>query len=348
MATGRDGSTVLIVGAGLAGVACGLALDAAGFRVRLVDKGRRPGGRLATRTSGGSPSGMGEDAPYRFDHGAQYLTAREADFRAALDGLVSTGSAALWTGRFATLTPQGLTPEPDAPPRYVGVPGMSQIPGQLAYDLDLALEAELSPPQRLADGGWDLGPFGRADLLLSTAPAAQTAALLEAAPALAAAAEPARFEPCFAALVGFDRPIELGADGLFVEDPEGLLRWVAVNGAKPRRPAETTCLTLHADPAWSAARLDDDPEILKHAPLRRLKELLAAGGGPALPAPAYHRGHRWLYARAVQVVAPRFDADAGAGFAGDWAPPDAQGSGRAEDAWRSGRALAAQVIAAGG
>lgn len=342
----------MIVGAGLAGVACGLALDAAGFRVRLVDKGRASGGRLATRASGGRPSGMGEDAPWRFDHGAQYVTARDTDFREALEGLVAAGTAARWDARFARLTPDGIEAQSDPPARYVGVPGMTQIPGQLAFDLDLALEAELPPPAREDGGdGWDLGAFGRADILLSTAPAAQTAALLAAAPDLAAKTADADYAPCLAAMVGLDAAIDLGADGFFIEDPEGMLAWAAVNGSKPGRPAGTTCLTLHATPEWSAAHLDDAKDDLKHPLWRRFKEIVGAArppGAASLPDPAYHRGHRWRYARAVRGVAPAYDDAAGAGFAGDWAPPEGEGTGRAEDAWRSGRALAARVIAARG
>ncbi|MEQ8604832.1 MAG: NAD(P)-binding protein [Marivibrio sp.] len=348
----RDGPSVLIVGAGLAGVACGLALDAAGYRVRIADKGRKPGGRLATRTSGGAPSLMGEDAPWRFDHGAQYLTARGEDLRAALEGLVARGSAARWDARFATLSPDGLEPERESPPRYVGVPGMTQIAGQLAFDLDLALEAEVAPPARMAaqneGGGWDLGDFGAADIFLTTAPAAQSRALLAAAPDLAAKTEGAAYEPCIAAMIGLDRRIELPADAFFVDDPEGVLRWAAVNGAKPGGPEGTTCLTLHGTADWSAARLDADADVSKYALWRRFRDLSGeALGGSSWPEPTYHRGHRWRYARAVSFVAPVYDADARAGFAGDWAPPDADGAGRAEDAWASGCALAAQVIAAG-
>jgi|GEM_PF-136700 predicted NAD/FAD-dependent oxidoreductase len=344
--TRRDGPSVLIVGAGLAGVACGLALDQAGYRVRLVDKGRNPGGRLSTRTSGGSPSLMGEDAPWRFDHGAQYVTAREADFQDALDDLVTRGAASLWTGRFATLSEDsGLEAEENSPARYVGVPGMSQIPGMLAFDLDLALQAEMSPPKRMKDGGWDLGDFGDADILLSTAPAAQTATLLADVPDLAALCATASYAPCLVTMAGLDQKIDLGADGIFVDDAQGLLRWVGVNGSKPDRPQNTTCLTLHASAEWSAQHVNDDKDVLKHGPWRRFREIAKTALGLTLPEPSYLRGHRWLYARANSYAQPTYDTEARAGFAGDWAPPGALGEGRAEDAWRSGRDLAAQVIA---
>jgi predicted NAD/FAD-dependent oxidoreductase len=59
-----------IVGAGLAGLIAGRAIAEAGHDVVLWDKGRSPGGRLATRRIG--------DA--RLDHGAQFFTVRTDEF----------------------------------------------------------------------------------------------------------------------------------------------------------------------------------------------------------------------------------------------------------------------------
>ena len=66
---------ILVVGAGMAGLAAARHLRQAGCQVLLVDKGRRPGGRLATRSLG---SGV-------FDHGAQYFTARDPYFQQRVD-----------------------------------------------------------------------------------------------------------------------------------------------------------------------------------------------------------------------------------------------------------------------
>ena len=57
---------VVIVGAGLAGLMAGRTLAAAGHELVLVDKGRSPGGRLATRRIGAAA----------LDHGAQFFTVR--------------------------------------------------------------------------------------------------------------------------------------------------------------------------------------------------------------------------------------------------------------------------------
>ena len=42
-------SDVVVIGAGMSGIACARALQAEGVPVRLIDKGRGIGGRMATR-----------------------------------------------------------------------------------------------------------------------------------------------------------------------------------------------------------------------------------------------------------------------------------------------------------
>ncbi len=49
-----DSLDVLIIGAGMAGLTGARALVEAGCRVRVVDKGKAPGGRLASRRMGGA------------------------------------------------------------------------------------------------------------------------------------------------------------------------------------------------------------------------------------------------------------------------------------------------------
>ena len=61
---------VLIVGAGISGLACARTLKTRGARVVVFEAGRRPGGRAATEIT---PAGS-------FDHGAQYFTAHDDDF----------------------------------------------------------------------------------------------------------------------------------------------------------------------------------------------------------------------------------------------------------------------------
>jgi phytoene dehydrogenase-like protein len=64
---------VVVVGPGMAGLTAAHRLQRSGVSVVVVDKGRHPGGRLATRElSGGA----------RADHGAQFFTVRTSELAA--------------------------------------------------------------------------------------------------------------------------------------------------------------------------------------------------------------------------------------------------------------------------
>jgi renalase len=66
---------IVIIGGGMAGLSAATALAKTGASVTVLDKGRGPGGRMAARRVeiGGEQ--------VSFDHGAQYLTARDPAFR---------------------------------------------------------------------------------------------------------------------------------------------------------------------------------------------------------------------------------------------------------------------------
>ena len=81
---------IAIIGAGMAGLSCARQLEATGHRVSLFDKGRAPGGRMAVRRV---DTALGEAS---FDHGAQYLTARDSEFVAQVDAWTAAGVVALY------------------------------------------------------------------------------------------------------------------------------------------------------------------------------------------------------------------------------------------------------------
>ncbi|GLI68616.1 hypothetical protein VaNZ11_013090 [Volvox africanus] len=82
----------LIVGGGFAGLAAADVLAKAGLNVVIVEQGRGLGGRMCTRTV--TLGSRGERVT--FDHGCQYLTARNPLFGAVLDDLQQRGAVAQW------------------------------------------------------------------------------------------------------------------------------------------------------------------------------------------------------------------------------------------------------------
>lgn len=80
---------VAILGAGLAGLACGRRLAAAGLSVRLIDKGRRPGGRAATRIPRGGGVPLNHGLPGLTDAARALLPPLPAPLHEAVDALAA-------------------------------------------------------------------------------------------------------------------------------------------------------------------------------------------------------------------------------------------------------------------
>ncbi len=85
---------VAVVGAGLSGLTLAARLRAHAD-VTVFEKSRGYGGRLATRRA----------APFAFDHGAQFFTARTTAFREFLAPLIEAGVVDTWLARFTEPLP---------------------------------------------------------------------------------------------------------------------------------------------------------------------------------------------------------------------------------------------------
>ena len=314
---------VAVIGAGMAGLACAGALHRAGAAVTLFDKGRRVGGRLATRRVDG----------LLFDHGAQYATVRDPAFAAAMGAMAAAGQAAPWPA-----AGEG---------RWCGVPGMSALArhmeGEGVGDLHIGRhvaflhrdgrgwhvrhrDASDTRPGLVSDeGGEAAEPFDRIAVAL---PAPQAAGLLQPH-AFAAEAGRAAMAPCWAATLAFD---EATAAPDLLRPDAGPLRWIARDSSRPGRAAVPECWVAHATPEWSRDHLEQPAETM----LVLLRSAFAAATGIATT-PRYAAAHRWRFALAETPLGTPclWDAAAGLGVCGDWCL-----GARVEAAFLSGRALA--------
>jgi renalase len=307
---------ILIIGGGMAGLSAATALSSAGRKVTVLDKGRGPGGRMAARRveiDGQSVS---------FDHGAQYFTARDPAFRAAVADWETAGVAARWPAA--------------GEEAWVGTPGMNGPIRAMAEPLDVRWGVRAEVIHRTA-AGWRIAAgeqtFNAATLLIAV-PAEQAAVLLaETAPDLAALAGGVQSAPCWAVMAGFDAPLPIAADTY--RSDTAPISWAARNSAKPGRMGVETWV-IHASPARSRAIIDWPKE---DAAAALLADFFAATGA-APTAPTHCDAHRWLYAlpQAIKGESTRFDPALQIGMAGDYLH-----SPRVEGAWLSGRALAAAV-----
>jgi renalase len=335
--------TILVIGAGLAGLTAARLLKERGHVVTSVDKGRAPGGRLATRRVVNGDADRPEHASLAFDHGAQYFTVRDARFASEVEGWHKARVVQVWHGKLAAFDSEGREAVEDDETRWVGVPGMSGIGRHLARGLDLAcgvrVEAlehasEAAPPAWLArtTTGSALGPF---DTVVVAVPAPQALPLVSASPVLSAAIGAVGMHPGWAVLVAFADRVPAPFDGAFVASSP--LGWVARNRSKPQRDLAETWV-LHAGAEWSAAHVDDDAEAVGPFLLNAFADLVRA----PLPRPVHLSAHRWRYACADPplAVGALIDRDQRLIVCGDWCAGN-----RIEGAYLSG--LAASEAAEG-
>lgn len=299
---------VIIIGAGIAGLACARRLCDAGWPVIVLDKGRGIGGRMATRRTDGPT----------FDHGAQYVSAKGAGFAKVLADLTTAGHAAWWQ--------DGI----------VGVPGMSALAKGLGAGVPVQQNMQVSALIR-QDDGWrvQVGDTSlRADRVIVTVPAPQVAELLGADHPLVTQLTGVTYAPNLTLMAGITGATPFTT----AHDPEADLAWIAQDSSKPGRPQETTAWVAQASAAFSARHLEQDKDTIAGLMLALLLDRLGATSDQV----GYVAGHRWRYAFVTQALGQPFlrDATATLYLGGDWCL-----GARVEDAWTSGTAIADDLLA---
>ncbi|GMN04106.1 NAD(P)/FAD-dependent oxidoreductase [Erythrobacter sp. MTPC3] len=308
---------ICIIGAGMAGLACATRLAEAGRPIAILDKGRGPGGRMSTRRT------EIDGETVSFDHGAQYFTARDPGFMAAVKEWESMGVAAPWPAA-----------GPDA---YVGIPGMNGPIRGMAHSRNVHWAIRAERIER-TDAGWIVHAGDEqfeAKTVLVAIPAEQAAVLLEpVAPEFASVAAKVTSAPCWAVMAGFADTI--GIDSDTVRSKDAPISWAARNSAKPSRAGEE-CWVIHASAQRSRELIDLPKEEAASVLLADFFE--QTGTDPIEP--IHLAAHRWLYsmAEAVEGEPARYDSAKQIGIAGDYLH-----SPRVEGAWLSGVSLAEKVL----
>jgi hypothetical protein len=301
----EPGNPVTVIGAGIAGAACAVALRAAGVPVRVLERGRAPGGRLA------SPLLHGR----RVDLGAAYFTVDDPGFAAVVGNWAERGLARPWTDTFGVLAADRPAGTSTGPVRWASPGGLRSLVRDLLTGIEVLTETELHQL-----------PAGRVALAMPDPQAGR----------LCTVPEPVPYSAAIAVGCGYPARDWPAVDGWFVND-HPVLAFVADDGA--RRADGQPVLVAHTTPAL-AQRCLDQPEQAIGPVVQALTELLGIGR----PSWTYaHRWswakpagrHRSTFGFAELPDGRRI------GLAGDQWCPD--GTPRVESAWRSGTDLGAAL-----
>ena len=266
---------LLIIGAGIAGLTAGRMAQQAGLKVMLIDKGRRIGGRVSTRSMDG----------FVFNHGAQFATSKSSDFGDILRAASNAGMATNWQIEDKKMV-------------VVGTPMMRALPMFLADNLPIQQNRHIASIIRKTDHIQCIDADSvkvTARKVICTAPAPQTATLLaDDFPNLAATARHASYAPCLTVMLG------LADDKLLpqipVKSPQHNIGWAMCETSRPNAIQHRPALTIQADAKWSAAHKDDKPDSI----IKQLIEKYQLTTGLQIGEVLHAHAHRWLYAKVTK------------------------------------------------
>jgi predicted NAD/FAD-dependent oxidoreductase len=336
----------IIIGAGMAGLTAARLLSTAGHDVTVLDKGRSPGGRMATRRLGEA----------RIDHGAQFFTVRTAAFAQQVATWEHEGLARVWSRGL------GAGTTADQHPRYIGTNGMTAIPKAMAEGLDLRCEHMVFSIRRpvtkasahTSGHAWEVviddGTVLSADHVILTSPIPQTASLLmESGISVPEQLWRTEYHRTIGLLISTDGPSALSPPGaltaadLSSSEPESNhLNFVADQYLKGI--SADHAVLVHANYDWSLRWWDEDP----HATSEALLGMAAAFLGTARVRETQLK--KWRLATPAQLWPEAFWTDPTrslyiAGDAFSAGHPEQPKVANLEGAFLSGHAAAQHLLA---
>ena len=309
-------ANVVIIGAGMSGLTAARALKREGHDVRLLDKGRGVGGRLATRRLS---DGSGAEA--RIDHAAQFFTTRSDEFKALVAEALDVGAVEEWCRGFG---------DHDGYPRYRGAEGMTSLAKWLAEGLDIELGHTVVD---LADHP--------ADAYILAMPIPQALSICSFSkrlppPLLQRALARVDYHPVLALLATFAEPLSVPEPGGVQTPDHSVVTFVADNQRKGI--SSIPSLTVHAGHQWSSDHWLEADNVVTEALLANVSEHTNGANPTAIQL------QRWRYAGPVEPWPdPMVTWGGGAEGPQIVLAGDAFASSKVEGAFLSGRAAAAAI-----
>ncbi len=303
---------VIVVGGGIAGVACARELARRGADVRVLERAHTVGGRLAVHRHDGRPA----------DIGAAYFTVSDPDFEEQVAGWSTAGLARPWTDVLSVYRGEERDEPTRGPMRWAAPGGLHGLVEDMARGLDVQTGRTV---ERVGPGPRVDGQEADAVVVAMADPQAERI-LAPSSPSAAVVAGRA-WNPVLALTAGYPRRSWPDLLAAFVNE-HPTLALVADDGS--RRGDGAPVLVAHSTGDVARAH-DAEPQRAAPEMTGAVARLLD------LPdEPAWTHVHRWRFAAPAESRDATFHLGAdGIGLAGDgW------GRSRVQTAYLSGLHLA--------
>jgi renalase len=313
----KKSGSVAVIGAGLSGLSCAQALQAAGLTVRVLERAGTIGGRCATQLWQG----------HLVDIGVQYFTAQSGEFKKELLTRLR---------QFRPIVSPIFDDKNQAipntcGPRFYVLQGNSYFAHVMTHSLNIELKSEVETVTFQGGSAKCLGETYRA--VVSSLPGPQTAQIF------GLKAPPADYNPCHVAILeyaGSNPGQTRECYGRILTDQAGSLQASYCENNKVGRIVGTkTVFVLEATPGYSLAHLDEPTE--KYLP-ELIREHEAVWGIPSGQLTASF-GRLWKYARPKAGTQVEAKLPAGAFICGD-----SRTESTVENVWLDGQKAAQEVL----
>jgi renalase len=318
LTTVKKSGPVAIIGAGLSGLSCAQALNAAGVTVKVFERFSSVGGRCATQLWQG----------HLVDIGVQYFTAQTGEFKKELLTRLRQFRPIV-----APLFDQdGHVMTDPTGPRFYVLQGNNYFAHVLSQGLDIRMGTAVDDVSFGPNGATCMGETYRA--VVSSLPAPKTRRLFSLTQS------PAEYEPCLVALLeyaGTDLGHARECYGRILPDGTAAIRATFCENNKVGRiVGNKTVFIVQAASAYSR-EFEHAPSDIYLPELVRQHEALWGIPGGHLTASF---GHCWQDARPLHEFSRQVDLPEGAFICGD-----SRTESTVEKVWLDGQKAAREVLA---
>ena len=241
--------SIAIIGAGLSGLTVFHKLKNVA-NITIFEKSTKVGGRISVRVNNN----------FEFDHGAQFFTVKDKNFRSFLKPFIEREVVKQWNARFAEINGSRIEFQSkwgSEFPHYVGTPAMNSFLDSLSHNAQLIFETKVEGIKP-HDDLWELydndhKSLGCYDWVISSAPAPQTKEILSRVFFFRDMLNEIKMSSCFSLMLGFSQPVEFGFDAAIVKNSD--ISWISVNSSKPDRTDNPSVL-VHSSNEWADQNID--------------------------------------------------------------------------------------------